>query len=155
MQRQTTMQQIYKFKKADFDNNGFHKDGELFSDLIREWELEFHKEFNPLCANYILANNSTMLLLKSCFVSADNEDYGMDGELDFETNLKIETHSQRQTIYALGSELKGHEDEPLYLVVDDKISDGIIILKHIPDSEDEVSDPIESIDTGIKIKVLK
>ncbi len=143
------MQKIYNFKKAGFDYNGFNIDAKLFSDLIREWEVEFNKEFKPFFANYILANNSTMLLLKSCFVSSDTENFGMDGEFDIETNLKIEKYSQRQTIYALSSEL--NEDEPLYLVVDNKVSDGTIILKYIPDNDAESFNTIELVDIGRKI----
>lgn len=148
------MQQIYNFNQADFDDDGFNKNGKLFSDTIKDWEVEFNKEFNPFFANHILANNSTMLLLKRCFESTENEDYGMDGEFDFETNLKIETFSQRQTIYALGSDLKGNEDEPLYLVTDDKVSNGTIILKYIPDDDNESPDPTEPVGAGRKMNVL-
>lgn len=150
------MQQIYNFKKADFDNNGFDKNGKLFADIIGDWESEFHQEFSPFFANHFYANHSTMKLLQNCFVSDDNEDFGRDGEYDLETNLKIEDFSKRQTTYALGSGIKENEDEPMFLIIDDKISDGMAILKYIPDNDDgEDENPIESIDTEMKIKVLK
>jgi hypothetical protein len=36
---------------------------------------------------------------------------------------------------ALGSKLD--EDEPMFLIIDDSMVDGMAVLKHIPDNDDE------------------
>lgn len=112
--------------------------------------MEFHLEFKPYFANYIVANSSTILLLKSCFVISEKVDFGSDG-YDLDTELKIEEYSKRQTVYALGSEIKENKDEPLFLVTDDKVSDGAVILKYISDRDDEGGIPSEPINTGIQL----
>jgi hypothetical protein len=49
--------------------------------------------------------------------------------------LTIESHSKRQTIYAIGSKLD--EDEPMFLIIEDSMVDGMIVLKYIPDRDNE------------------
>lgn len=44
-------------------------------------------------------------------------------------------YSKRKTIYAIGSEIEQNKDEPLFLVIDNEITDGKFILKYIPNSE--------------------
>ena len=58
----------------------------------------------------------------------------MDGEYDLDTNLKLEDRSERTTIYGIGSKLD--EDEPLLLVRDNTMDDGMILLKYVPDSDE-------------------
>ncbi len=148
------MQQIYKYNKADYDLNGFRKDGKLFSDTVGEWEIEFNKEFKPYCANYFLGNYSTIKLFSSCFNSIESSIFGMDGQYDLKTNFKMDEGSEKEIIYAIGQTLD--EDEELFLVMDNEVSDGIVILKYKPDDDDdEVVDQIESIGVGNKITVLK
>ena len=68
-----------------------------------------------------------------------------NGDIDIETNIKIGKCSKRETIYAIGSRLD--EDEPMFLVRDDTLVDGMVILKYVPDcDEDEVSPdvPVET-----------
>jgi hypothetical protein len=129
------IQETFRFNKNDFDENGFNVSGKHFEDIISEWEVEFRNS-RHIFANHLFANSSTMYLLKRCFTSTGIEDYGMDGEIDFNTNLEIETYSKRQTIYALGSRLEWNIDKPLFLIRDDKVSDGTVILEFIL-NEDE------------------
>ena len=147
------MQQLYRFTQQDYDLKGFKKDGKLFSDTIGEWEIEFNKEFNPYCANYLLGNSSTIKLLSSCFSSIESSEFGIDGQFDLETNLKIDEHNKKEIVYAIGQTL--NEDEQLFLVIDNEVSDGIVILKYISDDDDEITDPIEPVNKRSKVKVLK
>ncbi|MEI7726892.1 MAG: hypothetical protein WCK09_17415 [Bacteroidota bacterium] len=82
-----------------------------------------------------------------------NEDCGMDlinGEIDIPTNIKIGKYSKRQTIYAIGSKID--DDEPMFLVRDDDMVDGMVILKYVPDSnDDDEVNPINPVDAE-KIK---
>lgn len=134
------MHEIYRFNKNDYDEDGRNKsNGKLFSDTIREWELEFNKKFNPFFSNHIFANYSTMELLENCFVPTGTEDFGIDGQFDFETNLKIDKHNKRDLVYAIDSGI--NEDEPLFLIIDSKVSDGTVILKYIPENDDENNEP--------------
>ncbi|MCK9424363.1 MAG: hypothetical protein M0Q38_17400 [Bacteroidales bacterium] len=133
------MEKHYKFNKWDFDENGANtKDGSFFLEVIGEWERDFHDRYYPFFSNYLFSNASTMILVKNCFILEPNEDCGMElinGNVDLDTNLKIDSHSKRHTIYAVGSRLD--EDEPIYLVIDESMVDGMVILKYIPDNDNE------------------
>ncbi|MEI6436616.1 MAG: hypothetical protein WCP32_17450 [Bacteroidota bacterium] len=59
----------------------------------------------------------------------------INGKTDFETNLKIEDHSERHTVYAIGSRFD--IDEPMFLIIDDSMADGMAILKYVPDNDNE------------------
>jgi len=133
------MEQHYKFNKWDFDENGTNtKDGSFFLEVIGEWERDFHVRYSPFFSNYLFSNESTMILVKNCLVLEPNDDCGMElinGKIDLDTNLTIESHSKRQTIYAIGSKLD--EDEPMFLIIEDSMVDGMIVLKYIPDRDNE------------------
>ena len=148
------MEQHYKFSKWDFDKNGTNvKDGSFFLDLIEVWEKDFHDRFSPFFSNCLFCNSSTMILIKNCFVVEPNDDYGMElinGEIDLDKNLKIENHSKRQTVYAIGSKLD--EDEPMFLIIDESMVDGMVILKYIPDSDRNVINPEIPVES-VKMKV--
>ena len=152
------VEQHYKFNNMEFDEgrNRIRND-ELFLDLIRKWENDFHDRYSPFFANYLFANASTMILANQCLVTEPNEDLGMElieGEIDLDTNLKIENYSKRLTIYALGS---NHDlDEPLYFIRDDSMIDGMVILKYIPDhDEDDIGPDIPVAGEKIKVSLTK
>lgn len=64
----------------------------------------------------------------------------INGKPDVDVNTEIDKYSSRGRVYAMGS--AGDLDEPLYLFVDEQLTDGLIILKYIPDSDnDGKSDP--------------
>lgn len=131
--------ETYHFLRSDFDKDGFNiHNGELFSEFITDCEKNFHKKHGIYYANHLFANNLTMLLFKRCNCDTENEDYGMElieGNIDLDTNLAIETHSERSTIYAIGSQ--ADDDEPLWLIVDDNVKDETFELKYIPEDEDD------------------
>ena len=143
------MDQHYKFNKWDYNEDGTNvKNGSFFLDVVGDWEKDFHDRYSPLFSNCLSGNASTMILVKNCFITEPNEDFGMElinGDIDIETNIKIGKCSKRQTIYAIGSRID--EDEPMFLVRDDTMVDGMVILKYIRDSdEDEISPdvPVET-----------
>ncbi len=147
------MQEIYKFNKNDFDENGFNKfNGKLFCAIINEWEVEFNKAFYPLVANHLFGNSPTMKLLESCFFITEPEDFGMDGQFDFETNIEIDKHNPKGVTYALGSGV--NEDEPVFLIIDSKMYDGTVILKYLPDDDDENDEPEIPVEENKIKKVL-
>jgi hypothetical protein len=133
------MEQHYKFSNRDFDDNGTNtKDSAFFLDLVGGWEKDFHERFSPFFSNCLFGNASAMILVKKCFVAEPDEDYGMElinGEIDLEKNLTLENYSKRQTVYAIGSRFD--LDEPMFLVRDDDMVDGLAILKYVPDTNDE------------------
>jgi len=143
------IQELYNFPKTKFNNQGVNTEtGQFFLELIEEFERDFHDN-HPICfANHLFANSSTMILFNQSLDVNEDENCGMDlinDEIDLDANLAIEEFSELQTIYAIGSKIKHNEDEPIFLVVNDKISDGTIVLKYIPDddSEDiEIPEPI-------------
>jgi len=141
--------EYYNFNKNKFSKDGFHIDTEQwFMDLIGEFEVDFHNKFPSCYANHLFANDSTMKILDKAMQLDDDESCGMeliDGEIDLDTNLKIENYSDIQTTYAIGSKIPENEDEPLLLITNEKVSDGVIILKYISEEDTEetkVLDPI-------------
>jgi len=145
------MQEMYKYNISEFDHEGLSKiDRKFFPELIKEWEIDFHQQFSPCSANFLFSNYATMSLIDRSLGFGNKEKSGMElinGEIDVETHLKMEAHSRYQTIYAIGSEIQGNEDEPIFLVIDDKLADGIVWLKYIDDIEgegDEVPEPVNS-----------
>ena len=131
--------ETYQFKRSDYDKDGFNiHNGQLFSEFIQDCEKDFYKKHGLYYANHLFVNNLTMLLFKRCNCDTDDEDYGMElieGNIDLDTNLAIETHSERSTIYAIGSQ--ADDDEPLWLIVDDNVKDETFELKYIPEDEDD------------------
>lgn len=86
-----------------------------------------------------------MNIVNKAFNMNDDESCGMeliDGEVDIDTNLEIEKFSSTKTVYAIGSKITENEDEPIFLVTNDGISDGIVLLKYIPDDEDLDEDKV-------------
>ena len=134
-------QEYYSFKKNDYDHQGFHVETEQwFMDLIGEFEQDFHNKFPTCYANHLFANHSTMNLINQAMNLADNENSGMDlidGEVDLDANLAMEEFSDEKTVYAIGSKIEENEDEPIFLVIDDKLSNGLVLLKYIDDDESE------------------
>lgn len=132
----------YNFKKSDFNPDGFHisKDQYLFLDFIRECEIDFYQEYYPFFGNGLFASISTMNIIKSCSNFDDNEILGMeslDGEVDIELNLKLSNKSEFSTVFAIGSGIKEKEDEPVWFVIDDNLTDSEFVLKYVPDDEDK------------------
>jgi len=133
------MEQHYKFNWKDFDHNGDNnKNGKFFMETLEEWEDDFHQRFFPSYATHMFGNSSAMSLIKHCFYLKQTEDVGMelfDGEIDIDMSLAIEKHSKRTTIYAIGSRVQDNTDEPLFLVRDEDMADGMVILKYIPEGD--------------------
>ena len=131
--------ETFHFIRSDFDKDGFNiHNGELFSEYIQDCEKDFHLKHGLYYADHLFANNLTMLLFKRCNFATENEDYGMElieGNVDLDTNLAIETHSERATIYAIGSQ--ADDNEPLWLIVDDNVNDESFELKYMPEDEDD------------------
>ena len=132
------LQEIYSFEMHKFDDEGVNAEtGQYFMELIGEYERDFHEKHPIYFANYLFANDSAMNMFNRALDMEEDQKCGMDlidGEIDLETNMEIETYSDIRTVYAIGSEMKENE-EPVFLIIDDKIGDGKIILKYIPDDD--------------------
>lgn len=136
------MEILIPFKKSDYTKDGTHITSDKFIlELQRDWEELFHNKFNPFYANVLEGNPNAMKRLTQ-FIEGENPEYdfGMeliDGEIDIDTNLAIEKHSSTKTLYAIGSQLHDDEDNPLFLVKNENISDAILVLKYVPDNDGE------------------
>jgi len=139
------MEQHYNFDWKDYNKDGDNiRDGKFFLEHLAEWETDFHQRFSPMYASHLLGNSSSMSLIKRCFYFRQTEDVGMellDGEIDIEKNFAVEKHSKRTTVYAIGSTVQYNSDEPLFLVRDEEMLDGMVILKYIPENDDDEETP--------------
>jgi hypothetical protein len=144
------MEKIITFKKSDYTYDGIHiPSGKFIMEQQADWEAAFHEQFNPYYANVIEGHPSAMLRLTKYMAAEDddeNTDFGMDlidGEIDIDTNLAIEKYSNVQTVYAIGSQFHDDEDNPLFLIKNDKLAENILVLKYV--SDDENGDMSENI----------
>ena len=138
------MEKIIQFRKAEYTNDGIHSSsGKFIMEQQTDWEKEFHSQFNPYYANVIEGHPSAMLRLTRYMASEDddsNTDFGMElinGEIDIDTNLAIEKFGKLQTVYAIGSQFHDDEDNPLFLIKNDKLSENILVLKYVSDDDNE------------------
>lgn len=145
--------EIYKFELNQYDKEGVNTEtGVYFMLQIKEWEIDFHKKHPFYFANTLTANPSFMILLNRCLDLGNKQQCGMDyidGEIDLDVSLEIESHSEVKTVYAIGSEIEGNEDEPLLLMVDDRMRDGSVLLEYTEDSEDEEDETLVPIDSDM------
>jgi len=153
------MELIIPFKKSDFTPDGEHiSSGKIIFELQKDWEESFHNKFNPIYANVIEGHPLAMQRLTTYndFGESTNYDFGMElinGEIDIDTNLAIETYSESKIVYAFGSQYNFDEDGdgvPLLLVKNDKLKDDILVLKYVPD--DDESDIDEEIPIDVREK---
>jgi len=139
------LQDYYKFQPEKFNQEGLHiETREWFMDVLTEFERDFHHKHEHCYANYLFANSSTMILINKALDLGSHESCGMDlidGEVNLDANLEIETFSEMDMVYAIGSKLEQNEDEPVFLVTDEQIGDGLILLKYIPDTESDDAEP--------------
>ena len=142
------MEIIIPFYKNDFTDDGTHLPTEKFIIVLqRDWEENFHNQFNPYYANVLEGHPKAMLRLTKSMEAgeASNYDFGMElinGEIDIDTNLEIERYSELSTVYAIGSQYHDDEDSPLLLIKNESLQEDILVLKYVPDD-----DEVEEIDT--------
>ena len=157
--------ETYYFIPTDFDNNGKRlDDGTSFRDVIKGYEREFHEAHSAVYALNLYANSRTMSLLAKSNNAAPFLIYGLeltqgrifDTEKDPEINREIEKHSDYIYVYGIDSAFmtmfdkfgfpildEEHGIYPLTLLVDDKMTDGLVRLS-VPtmDDDDDELDPI-------------
>ena len=147
------MEIIIPFKKLDFTTDGTQiLSGKWIYELQREWEAAFHNKFNPYFANILEGHPLAMHRLTRFMDGGEisGYDFGMeliDGEIDLDTNLAIEKFSYTKTVYAIGSQFHDDEDNPLFLIKNENISDEILVLKYVADDdateEENIEIPVE------------
>lgn len=137
-----------------YNNDGINTTtGVIFTDTLCRWEEEFHNLYSPFFANFLFSNSIGMNLLDKCIMHDTPKKCGFElinGEVDLETCFKIEDYSEFSTIYAVGSRLEENLEEPIFLVIDDSLADGVFLLKYMPDDGDDEMDifdpaPVEEI----------
>jgi hypothetical protein len=134
---------VVPFPKTEFMDDGTHVPTNKFiMELQHDWEESFHNKFNPLYANTIEGHPSAMLRLTKYMEVGEETDYdfGMeliDGKIDIDTNLEIEKFSKYRTVYAIGSQLQEDDDEPIFLIKNESIGEDILVLKYIPDNDED------------------
>ena len=114
----------------------------ILSDELRNFEWDFF-EAHRLPANHLFASAATMLRLEQSFVLPAGERFGADlmpdGSINMEVNFQIEAHSAYTTVYAINSAID--DEEPLFLIIDPNMVDARVVLKYIPDEDDDIDFP--------------
>jgi hypothetical protein len=161
--------ETYRFLSEDFDITGRNcNNGNTFRNLVKDFERDFHKCHPSHYATFLFANHQTMLLLQHSCDADNNMSYGMDlidGNFDPATNWEIETHSKYKTVYGIDSaysqEAYSKEDDafkngayPLTLLIDDKLHDGVVVLKYL-DDDDDADEVITPVDVDVEVLVTQ
>ena len=139
------MEKIILFKKTDYTPSGTYiTSGKFFAEMQRDWESDFYNQFKPFYANVLEGHPAAMLRITRYWEGDEPEyDFGMDrinSEIDLDTNLAIDKFSDTKTVYAIGSQLHDDEDNPLFLVKNENLSEEILVLKYVSDDEDSSED---------------
>jgi len=160
------MNKVYYFPPYDFDANGRRvSDGVPFREIVKEFERDFHLNHSHRYEHLLFANSRTMLLLSRSCDAKENLIYGSevidDYFIDPHTNHLIEEASTKEyiVVYGIDSAFMPVDKDgialidydkkifPLALLIDDNLSDGIIILiyKDDDDSRDDerVNEPVD------------
>jgi hypothetical protein len=147
------MQEKFTFKKNNFNHLGICKEtGLLFIEYVFKWEKNFNKKYPSYFANYLFCNQKTMNIINRSMDLNQNESCGMDlinDTIDVDANLEMERYSKRRNIYAIGSMIQSNLDEPIFLVCDDKCSDGIVKLKYIADGNDKYEENVTPVEKTV------
>lgn len=140
-----SFEKTYHFCMDDFDDKGKNSYNKYFDDLIAEWEEDFANTYNPYFANEMIGNYSVMNLLKISMQMEEHQDMGTLISENFNLSLKLDDHSERQTIYAIGSRISGNFDNPLFLTIDPTMNNGEVYLKYNSDNDDNEEDTTPNI----------
>lgn len=130
------MKELYIYENQK--GNSYSLQEQLFSDFISQTEYDFYLKHKPYAANYLFANNQSMVKLQSSYQDIEDNTFGMDlieDEVDFDTNIKLDHFSKKQMIYALASSIAEKDEAPLFLVIDNKLPDNTIRLEYQPEKE--------------------
>ena len=157
--------ETYHFDPSEFDENGrCNKDGVRFRDVVKEFEVDFHKLHSADYALNLYANSNTMRLLSKSCNAAPFLIYGMeltqggsfDTTLDPAFNHRMESYGKSIYVYGIDSVFMTDFDEngypkfdkeesiyPLTLLVDNEMKDGEVRLSTPSlDGDDEVIETV-------------
>ena len=147
------MEPTVNFKESEFSKGGTHlESNQHIIELQGIWEDEFHRRIYLNYTNLLEGHPVAMRRLTMLMDGEDTDyDFGsdlIDGEIDIDVNLEMENYSDYKTIYAIGSQFHGDEDNPLVLVKNDGVDPEVLILKYVKDDEDgeeEVALPVDAV----------
>jgi hypothetical protein len=145
----------YRFPHDKFDEDATNTfNGEFFLDFLKACEGDFHEDFPMFFANYLMGNGSTMHLLRRSFRIEEDEYFGMEmtnGQIDYDAGLELDKFSKTKTVYAIESYEEDNKEAPLFLIIDDTLKDGRLVLKYIPDDEDKDEEQGEPVPQGADV----
>ncbi len=144
------LSETYYFTPSKFDENGRRcHDGARFRDVVKEFEVDFHRLHSADYALNLYANSNTMRLLSRSCDAAPFLIYGMeltqgdsfDAAIDPTYNHQMESYGKSIYVYGIDSAFMTDLDEngyprldkdksiyPLTLLVDNEMRDGEVRL---------------------------
>lgn len=147
------MKERYKFNSLGFNSDGIcNETGLLFIEYIFKWEKDFNKKYPSYFANYLFCNQKTMNIINRSMDLNQNESCGMDlinDKIDVDASIEMERYSKRKNIYAIGSMIQSNLDEPIFLICEDKCSDGTVMLKYIADGNDNYEENVTPVEKTV------
>lgn len=125
------LSETYRFDPSEYDATGRRiKDEVRFRDVIKEFEIDFHRLHSPDYALNLYANARTMRLLSKSCDAAPFLIYGMeltqgdsfDALLDPSNNHRMESDGKSIYVYGIDSAFMTSFDERGYPVLNDENS---------------------------------
>lgn len=158
------LSETYRFNPSEYDANGRRiKDGVSFRDVIKEFEMDFHRLHSADYASNLYANPRTMRLLSKSCDAAPFLIYGMeltqgdsfDALLDPKNNHRMESDGKSIYVYGIDSAFMTSFDERGYPVLNDENSIYPLTLLVSNDMrDDEVRLSVPSVDGDNKEKEI-
>ena len=148
--------ETYRFNLSEYDSNGRRvKDGVGFRDVVKEFEVDFHRLHSADYALNLYANTKTMRLLSKSCDAAPFLIYGMeltqgnsfDAALDPKFNHRMESSGRNIYVYGIDSVFMTSFGENGYPILDKEKS--IYPLTLLVDNDmrdDEVRLSVPSVD---------
>jgi len=159
------LSETYCFNPSEFDGKGRRiKDGVRFRDVVKEFEVDFHRLHSADYALNLYANPKTMRLLSKSCDAAPFLIYGMeltqgdsfDPTFDPTNNHRMESYGKSIYVYGIDSAFMTDFGEngypkldkeksiyPLTLLVDNEMRDGVVRLS-VPslDGDEDVKETV-------------
>jgi hypothetical protein len=135
----------YSYNANPYLKDGYnHAFNRSFLDLIEQFQRDFYERSGRFKANYLHVNYQGRYIMRKYFESAgadvENEVYGMDYVDDdymrnYDLNAEMDKAGNKTLVYAIST---GFDlDEPLFITIEPHLPDNILLLKYIPDSDDD------------------
>ena len=143
------IEEHYWFESENFDASGKHRSlkNTYFNELIRHFLMEFYIQYGRIFHPTTLVMSGLSMKKLERSEQMDEEYYfgiiTLNGRIDNDYNVAIARKESRQNVIAISSDIPEHDDEPVYLFIDEKLDNNTVIVRWLSDNDDDDNDSFE------------